>query len=143
LSTIPAARECEFNRPGSAIGKASGGKKTDTAMGGAGNPRSACGGREITCDWLESRSIKSNLLIVRNAVTVGYVALTGMPAPRRRPCEWTFVPRREARTQGLLNGVAAVAVTAVSLTPQQVREAGFDVYLRKPIDPAVLCARVQ
>jgi CheY-like chemotaxis protein len=48
----------------------------------------------------------------------------------------------EARTQGLLNGVAAIAVTAVTLTPQQVRDAGFDVYLRKPIDPSVLCARV-
>jgi DNA-binding response OmpR family regulator len=49
----------------------------------------------------------------------------------------------EARTQGLLNGVAAVAVTAATLAPQQVRGAGFDAYLRKPIDPAVLCARIR
>jgi DNA-binding response OmpR family regulator len=48
----------------------------------------------------------------------------------------------EARTQGLLNGVAAVAVTAATLTPQQVRGAGFDAYLREPIDRAVLCARI-
>ena len=66
------------------------------------------------------------------------VLVTDMSMPGRDG--WWLM--HEARTQGLLTGVAAVAVTAVSLTPQQVREAGFDVYLRKPIDPAVLCARV-
>jgi CheY-like chemotaxis protein len=49
---------------------------------------------------------------------------------------------QEALTHGLLNGVGAVALTAMSLTPQQIRDAGFDVHLLKPIDPAVLCARV-
>jgi len=66
------------------------------------------------------------------------VLVTDMSMPGRDG--WWLM--HEARTQGLLTGVAAVAVTAVTLTPQQVREAGFDVYLRKPIDPALLCARV-
>jgi len=48
----------------------------------------------------------------------------------------------EARNRGLLNGVASVVVTAQALTPQQVREAGFDAYLRKPVDPHQLCRTV-
>ena len=66
------------------------------------------------------------------------VLVTDMSMPDRDG--WWLM--HEARTQGLLIGVGTVAVTAVSLTPQQVRDAGFDVYLRKPIDPALLCARV-
>ena len=66
------------------------------------------------------------------------VLVTDMSMPGRNG--WWLM--HEARTQGLLNGVAAVAVTALTLTPQQVREAGFEVYLRKPIEPALLCARV-
>jgi CheY-like chemotaxis protein len=48
----------------------------------------------------------------------------------------------EARRLGLLAGVRALVVTAVSMTPQQVREAGFDAYLSKPVDPTVLCNTV-
>ena len=49
----------------------------------------------------------------------------------------------EARRQGLLNGVPTLVVTALAMTPQEVQETGFDAYLRKPIDPTVLCNTVQ
>ena len=49
----------------------------------------------------------------------------------------------EARNRGLLKSVATLVVTAVAMTPQQVREAGFDAYLRKPVDPHLLCQTVQ
>jgi CheY-like chemotaxis protein len=45
----------------------------------------------------------------------------------------------EARRQGLLRGVPTVVVTAQTMTPQQVQEAGFDASMRKPVDPTVLC----
>ena len=48
----------------------------------------------------------------------------------------------EARRLGLLTGVRALVVTALPMTPQQVREAGFDAYLSKPVDPTVLCNTV-
>jgi len=48
----------------------------------------------------------------------------------------------EARRSGLLMGVPALVVTAFPLTPQQVREAGFDAYLSKPLDPSLLCNTV-
>jgi CheY-like chemotaxis protein len=48
----------------------------------------------------------------------------------------------EARNRGLLNGVCSLVVTAIAMTPQQVREAGFDAYLRKPVDPHHLCRTV-
>jgi CheY-like chemotaxis protein len=41
----------------------------------------------------------------------------------------------EARKLGRLNGVATLVVTALLMTPQQVQHAGFDAYLRKPVDP--------
>jgi DNA-binding response OmpR family regulator len=49
----------------------------------------------------------------------------------------------EARRQGLLNGVPTLLVTALTMTPQQVSEAGFDAYLCKPVDPTVLCQTVR
>ena len=48
----------------------------------------------------------------------------------------------EARSHGLLNGVPALLVTAHAMTSEQVQQAGFDAYLRKPVDPAVLCIAV-
>jgi CheY-like chemotaxis protein len=49
----------------------------------------------------------------------------------------------EARRRGWLEGVATLAVTALELKPSQITEAGFDSYLRKPVDPNVLCNTVQ
>jgi DNA-binding response OmpR family regulator len=49
----------------------------------------------------------------------------------------------EARRAGLLAGVPALVVTAITMTPQQVQEAGFDAYLPKPVDPDVLCETVR
>jgi len=48
----------------------------------------------------------------------------------------------EARNRGLLNGVPALLMTAHAMTSEQVQQAGFDAYLRKPVDPAVLCTTV-
>jgi CheY-like chemotaxis protein len=48
----------------------------------------------------------------------------------------------EARRSGLLDDVPTLAVTALMMTPQQVREAGFDAHLLKPVDPMVLCETV-
>ena len=48
----------------------------------------------------------------------------------------------EARSRGMLNGVASLCVTARAMTSEQVQQAGFDAYLRKPVDPTVLCATV-
>jgi CheY-like chemotaxis protein len=48
----------------------------------------------------------------------------------------------EARRSGLLTGIPALVVTALPMTPQQVREAGFDAYLSKPVDPTLLCNTV-
>jgi CheY-like chemotaxis protein len=49
----------------------------------------------------------------------------------------------EARRQGLLRGVPTVVVTAQIMTPQQVQQAGFDAYMRKPVDPSQLCQTVR
>ena len=49
----------------------------------------------------------------------------------------------EARRQGLLRGAPTVVVTAQTMTPQQVQEAGFDAYMRKPVDPSQLCQTVR
>jgi DNA-binding response OmpR family regulator len=48
----------------------------------------------------------------------------------------------EARSQGLLDGVPALLVTALPMTTQEVLDAGFDAYLCKPVDPSVLCETV-
>jgi CheY-like chemotaxis protein len=48
----------------------------------------------------------------------------------------------EARNHGLLNGVPALLMTAHTMISQQVQQAGFDAYLRKPVDPTVFCATV-
>jgi DNA-binding response OmpR family regulator len=48
----------------------------------------------------------------------------------------------EARSQGLLDGVPALLVTALAMTTQEVLDAGFDAYLRKPVDPSVLYGTV-
>jgi CheY-like chemotaxis protein len=48
----------------------------------------------------------------------------------------------EARSHGLLNGVPALLMTAHAMTSEQVQQAGFDAYLRKPVDPTVFCATV-
>ncbi len=44
----------------------------------------------------------------------------------------------EARHRGLLQGVPAVVVTAAAMTREQVHRAGFDAYLRKPVEPKLL-----
>jgi DNA-binding response OmpR family regulator len=49
----------------------------------------------------------------------------------------------EARRSGLLADVPALVVTALTMTPREVREAGFDAYLRKPVDPLLLCETVR
>ena len=36
-----------------------------------------------------------------------------------------------------------MVVTALTMTPQEVREAGVDAYLRKPVDPTMLCQTVR
>ena len=50
---------------------------------------------------------------------------------------------REARQHGLLEQVPTLAVTAFSFSEAQLRDAGFDAYLRKPVDPNKLCQTVQ
>jgi CheY-like chemotaxis protein len=49
----------------------------------------------------------------------------------------------EARRLGLLPDVPALVVTALTMTPREVRKAGFDAYLRKPVDPLLLCETVR
>ena len=49
----------------------------------------------------------------------------------------------EARRLDRLDGVPTLAVTALALTPQQLKEAGFNAYLRKPVDPNELFNTVQ
>ena len=48
----------------------------------------------------------------------------------------------EARSRGLLEGVPTLAVTALTMTPEEVQAAGFDAYLHKPVDPHQLCQTV-
>jgi CheY-like chemotaxis protein len=49
----------------------------------------------------------------------------------------------QARRNGLLRRIPALLVTALPMTPQQVASAGFDAYLRKPVDPDALCMTVR
>ena len=49
----------------------------------------------------------------------------------------------QARSKGLLRRIPALLVTALTMTPQQVADAGFDAYLRKPVDPHALCTTVR
>ena len=49
----------------------------------------------------------------------------------------------EARRWGLLADVPTLVVTAITMTPHEVQEAGFDAYLRKPVDPTALCETVR
>ena len=44
----------------------------------------------------------------------------------------------ESRKRRLLNGVPTLLVTATTMTREQVRHAGFDAYLHKPVDPKLL-----
>ena len=50
---------------------------------------------------------------------------------------------REARTRGLLESVPVLAVTAVEMGQRDVDAAGFDAYLRKPVEANRLCETVQ
>ena len=50
---------------------------------------------------------------------------------------------REARQLGLLNGAPVLAVTALDLSSDAMKAAGFDAYLRKPVEPNRLCGTVQ
>jgi CheY-like chemotaxis protein len=50
---------------------------------------------------------------------------------------------REARERGLLENVPTLAVSAFSPNDKRAREAGFDAYLQKPVDPNQLCTTVQ
>ena len=49
----------------------------------------------------------------------------------------------EARKLGYLEGVPTLAVTALALSAREIKDAGFDAYLRKPVDPDILCGTVQ
>jgi CheY-like chemotaxis protein len=49
----------------------------------------------------------------------------------------------EARRSGLLTDVPAVLLTAFTMTPEEVRQAGFDAYLQKPVDPIALRGTVR
>jgi DNA-binding response OmpR family regulator len=49
----------------------------------------------------------------------------------------------EARRSGLLPGIPVLAVTALTMTPQEVHDAGFDGYLQKPVDPFALSETVR
>jgi CheY-like chemotaxis protein len=49
----------------------------------------------------------------------------------------------EARRLGYLEGVPTLAVTALELEASAITDAGFDAYLRKPVDPDILCGTVQ
>ena len=49
----------------------------------------------------------------------------------------------EARRLGHLKNVPTVAVSALDPTLARVKAAGFDAYLRKPIEPDDLCLTVQ
>lgn len=49
----------------------------------------------------------------------------------------------EARRAGLLADVPTLVVTAITMTPREVRDAGFDAYLPKPVDPTALCETVR
>jgi CheY-like chemotaxis protein len=49
----------------------------------------------------------------------------------------------EARRRGRLHGVPKIAVTAIELRAEEVREGGFDEYVRKPVDPDALCTVVE
>jgi CheY-like chemotaxis protein len=49
----------------------------------------------------------------------------------------------EARSKGLLHSTRTVVVTALPMTQQRVADAGFDAYLRKPVDPHTLCMTVR
>jgi len=49
----------------------------------------------------------------------------------------------EARERELLDGVPTLALTALELKAGELKAAGFDAYLRKPVDPNVLCNSVQ
>lgn len=48
---------------------------------------------------------------------------------------------REGRQRGFLEDVPVLAVSA--LADERLREAGFDAYLLKPVDPNELCSTVQ
>lgn len=49
---------------------------------------------------------------------------------------------QEARRLARLDGVPALAVTGLELTPKEIEAAGFHGYLRKPVDPNMLCNTV-
>lgn len=50
---------------------------------------------------------------------------------------------REARARGLVEGLLTLAVSASAANAQRAREAGFDAYLQKPVEPNQLCTTVQ
>jgi CheY-like chemotaxis protein len=54
---------------------------------------------------------------------------------------WWLV--REAERLGYLAGVPRLAVSALDLKPEEIRDGGFDAFLRKPVDPQALCNTVQ
>ena len=54
-----------------------------------------------------------------------------------------FLARDRGPAPGFLRGVPTLVVTALTMTPQEVREAGVDAYLRKPVDPTMLCQTVR
>ena len=49
---------------------------------------------------------------------------------------------REARQLGYLEDVPTLAVSALDPASEHVRGAGFDAYLRKPVEPDELCLTV-
>lgn len=67
------------------------------------------------------------------------VLVSDIRMPRRDG--WWLV--NEARNRGHLDGVPTLAVTGFDLKLQQIDGAGFDEYLRKPVDRDHLCMTVQ
>jgi DNA-binding response OmpR family regulator len=66
-----------------------------------------------------------------------------MPGPLEGVVVVALEDDPEARRSGLLTGIPVLAVTALTMTPQEVRDAGFDGYLQKPVDPFALSETVR
>ena len=72
--------------------------------------------------------------IVQPTVLISDIAMPGADG-------WWLVA--EAHRRGWLQSVPKIAVTASDLQAEQVGEGGFDLYLRKPVEPDELCATVE
>ena len=71
--------------------------------------------------------------LIRPTVVVSDIVMPGADG-------WWMVA--EARRRGYLQDVPKIATTSLDIQPEEVRSRGFDAYLRKPVDLAVLCATI-